>query len=408
MIRQGTTDKRSLRLLNTIQLNGPTLIQEDGGANQVNLRVENVPVFFKSNTPLLPSIEAYICAFLLPAMNWRMGLRVNTEIDRCLLANISQVRAIARDWWGFSGGNIHAAKTYDLPRGDGCGMFFTGGVDSFFSLLRNKERVQFIVNVEGFDVQLTDRERLLEITRWLQHVADECGYRYVIVKTNLRQHFLFQSVRWQITHVAALSSVAHTIRHLGNTMFVASTDVPPPTWVHLAHTKLTHQRHGTSSGLDGYWSSNAVKIVNDGSEFSRLDKVRAIGNWTLVQRFLRVCWENNAETLNCGVCEKCVRTQVQLLVAGSLDKVMTMPQGSLLQRIRELPRTDVHLFKQWQDIYDALKDQTLKSAVQSLLKRSRENAFIRRPSIAETGFKLLNRFGFTGMFLWRYLYKRPG
>jgi hypothetical protein len=407
MIREGTTGKRFLQSINAIQLNRPTVTQEDGGASQVNLQVENVPVFFRSDTPLLPSIESYICAFLLPAMSWRMGLRVNTEVDRRLLENISQVNAIAKDWWGFSGGNIHAAKTHVLPRTGGCGMFFTGGVDSFFSLLRNKKQVQFILNVEGFDVQLTERERLLEISRWLQHIADECGYRFVTVQTNLRQHFLFQSVRWQITHVAALSSVAHTIRHLGNTMFVASTDVPPPTEAHLAHMKLNHQRHGTSPRLDGYWSSNAVKIINDGSEFSRLDKVRAIGNWALVHRFLRVCWENNTETLNCGVCEKCVRTQTQLLIAGTLDKMMTMPQGNLLQRIRELPKTDLHLFKQWQDIYDALKDQTLKSAVQSLLERSREAVFLRRPSNAETGFKLLKRFGFTGMFLWRYLFKRP-
>src|SRR5262249_59102310 len=40
---------------------------------------------------------------------------------------------------------------------------------------------------------------------------------------------------------------------------------------------------------------------------------------------LRVCWENPDGAYNCGRCEKCLRTMINLLIAGALDRCPTFP-----------------------------------------------------------------------------------
>lgn len=67
--------------------------------------------------------------------------------------------------------------------------------------------------------------------------------------------------------------------------------------------------------LDRCWSSGAVTVATGSPGVPRLEKVAAIANEPLVHSHLRVCRENRSAALNCGECEKCVRTQVQLAVA---------------------------------------------------------------------------------------------
>ena len=53
---------------------------------------------------------------------------------------------------------------------------------------------------------------------------------------------------------------------------------------------------------------------------SRLDKLRIIADWDVALDHMRVCLANVPDELNCGKCEKCVRTMLGLEAIGALSK----------------------------------------------------------------------------------------
>ena len=57
-------------------------------------------------------------------------------------------------------------------------------------------------------------------------------------------------------------------------------------------------------------------MLVDGLELSRLEKVRLISEWDAAVNNIRVCWEGDVPGENCGICEKCVRTQLELVAVG--------------------------------------------------------------------------------------------
>jgi hypothetical protein len=59
-----------------------------------------------------------------------------------------------------------------------------------------------------------------------------------------------------------------------------------------------------------------VTILHDGSRFSRLEKVRELASWPTAINSLRVCPGNAGDRPNCGRCEKCLRTRLELLAVG--------------------------------------------------------------------------------------------
>lgn len=67
------------------------------------------------------------------------------------------------------------------------------------------------------------------------------------------------------------------------------------------------------------FSSHDVEIRQDGIEATRGQKVGAIASWDIARRFLRVCTRNPVSSLNCGSCEKCVRTRLEMLAFGNAD-----------------------------------------------------------------------------------------
>jgi hypothetical protein len=73
---------------------------------------------------------------------------------------------------------------------------------------------------------------------------------------------------------------------------------------------------GSNPATDHLLSGGTMRLVHDGAGFSRTEKVAYIANDRTASRVLKVCWEGKEAHKNCGVCDKCVRTQANFLAVG--------------------------------------------------------------------------------------------
>ncbi len=312
-------------------------------------------VFFESHVPLSPRPEVLVCPFLLPAMSLHANLEVAGPLDAGFLANLAFLRQRAMEWWPeLSAGEVRAPVGAAATPGLDAGVFYTGGVDSSYVLQQLHPRLRYAVFVEGFDIRLEDADRLRRARESLGATAAACGVEFVVVRTNLRAHPLFRLVRWGVNHIGPLAALAHALGSHIHTMYVAASDVPPPA--------------GSAPDLDAAWSSESVKIQNFSAELSRLERVASLAHWDRLRGRLHSCWENRTKELNCGMCEKCIRTRMQLYVSGApdgLDSFRTAP--SLRSAIGSLQGVSHHLDGQWREIAAALRDRRLLKQVKRVL-----------------------------------------
>jgi hypothetical protein len=348
---------------------------EQYGSYEVSARVGKHQINLESETKLCPRPEAFLSPLLLPTMSWNGNLETTASVCPTWLANMGQVRKIAADWWGFGGGEISAPTETSAYKGTGTGVFFTGGVDSFFTLLKSPD-LDSLIFVEGFDVPLNDASRIEKVRRSIGDVAASKGLDPITIRTNLRRNPDFRRISWELSHISALAAIAHVLSERVAKFYVAASDVPPPS--------------GTHPDLDRLWSSSTVQIVGHGWNMTRLDRVKAIADDPLVHRHLRVCWENRSTGLNCGVCEKCVRTQLQFATAGTLGSIESFPAGDLVQRVDGVPKVGASVQNQWAELAEELTAGDLKAAINRLIERS-ARARMQKAAIKAVGVSLARR-----------------
>lgn len=346
----------------TLSISPPTLERTADGAWRVRASVGGSNVFFESTVPLEPSAEAYLGAFLFPAMARGQTLVTTAPVCPQWRLNIGRAAELGTEWWGLGHAEItDGGDKAASPPVEGWASFFTGGVDSFFTLLNAGEPLRDIVYVEGFDVSLDDTERLSQVAEANQAIAKGLGKRLITVRTNLRKSGVFGRLSWNLTHGAALAAVAHMLAGTRGTFLVPSSS---PEWA-------TYPL-GSHPQMDPAWSSAATHIVHHGATHDRQGKIAVIAGEPLVQRHLRVCWRNRKGRMNCGVCEKCVRTQLQLLAVGGLDAIEVFPPGPLADRIAKVPGVPedlIPLFYQSRMV-DGIAEPDVQAAVKALLRRS--------------------------------------
>lgn len=322
--------------------------------------VAGTEVFFESRLELSARPEVLVCPFLMPVMSLHANLDVEGPLDAAFLENLAFVRKRAHDWWpALSRGEVRAPAGTAAPPGPDAGVFYTGGIDSAYVLQQLHPRLRYAVFVEGFDIPLQDEERLRRARAALGATAAACGVEFVTIRTNLRDHPVFKLVRWGTNHIGALAAMAHALGAHVHTMFVAASDVPPP-W-------------GSAPDLDAAWSSCSVRLENYSAELSRLERVASVAKWDRLQGRLRVCLALKTRELNCGMCEKCIRTRMQLLVSGSPDGLASFETApSLRTAIGSLYEVLPEVEGQWREILGRLEDRRLLRQVERALAGRRQ------------------------------------
>lgn len=313
--------------------------------------------------------EAWGTAFAQPAARAGYGLAFDEPVDPEWEASARRNVATAAGWWGGAPQPPWTAPARRLadrlrrrpPASSGTGLCFTGGVDSFFSLLRREHQPTCLVYVVGFDVPVDDHERAAQVVGLVRDVARDRRTPALIVRTDLRHHPHFSSISWEHTHGAALAAVGHLLSA------TISTLVIPPSY---AIDRLVPW--GSHPDLDAGWSvPGRLDVVHGDASGHRLDRVLAIADDPLVQHHLRVCWQNVGAGPNCGSCEKCVRTMAMLAAAGSLDSYDGFPsRAELPARIDAMAPLSPGAVPMWRDLLAVTLRPEERTAIESLVERS--------------------------------------
>jgi len=271
-----------------------------------------------SEGPIAQGSETFLAATLPSAMKLGFDLELPGGISPRLLHALPTIQTILRSWVPecreipVHPGAPRAATP--IP-GRGVACFFSGGVDSFYTLLKHREEIDRIVLVHGFDLRLDDAVMRTKVSEAMREVAAEIGVGLIEVETNVRS-MADRYFPWRFYHGAMLASVALLLAPQIRKFYVAASD-----------SFATLMPWGSHPLLDPLWSTEQTELIHDGLEATRLEKVASIASSEIAMRYLRVCfpWTNDAGGYNCGRCEKCLTTMACLRGVGALGLCATFP-----------------------------------------------------------------------------------
>jgi hypothetical protein len=275
--------------------------------------------------------HAFLVACIMPAL--RHGeVRVSIDAEVCPQLRNGLLTAMSwiNQWYEPDRKlvQIEAKTRSHLPTPrppERAGSFFSGGIDSLAALRAN--RLDFPLEhpgsikdgllISGIE-KGEEPEYFKQAVCSLSEIAQDANISLIPVYTNIRQLDMNSAFWGEEFQGAALAAVAHAFSQRLTTVTIPSSfDV-----YHL-------YPHGSHPLLDPNYSSSDLQIRHDGILLSRFTKTKLVADWDVGLQNIRVC---NAKglikpgALNCGQCEKCLRTMTALLALGMLDKTRAFPK----------------------------------------------------------------------------------
>jgi len=275
--------------------------------------------------------HSFLVACAMPAMRHReRRMFIDAAIDPRLHNGLTTAMNWIRHWQGPERRLLRIeARTSDIPlhpnSPERAGLFMSGGIDSLGSLCAN--RIDFAREHPGsfkdaLFIQGIERDKDIghfvpALQSLTEIVAQDPDLTLIPVRTNIREldnDSYFWGMEFQ---GAALAAVAHAFaRRLTSVAIPATADM-----FHL-------HPYGSHPLLDPNYSSSDLQILHDGITLSRLTKTALVADCAVALQHVRVC--NNPKaippgSLNCGQCEKCLRTKLALLALGKLDQTRAFP-----------------------------------------------------------------------------------
>ncbi|GIH11869.1 hypothetical protein [Rugosimonospora africana] len=261
--------------------------------------------------------DAFATALLLPAMRRARRLRIEAPVSARLLDNLAVVQSTVHSWDPrYRPVTVDAAEVAGggrAPAPRPAAAFFSGGVDSCYTAVRQEDRVEALVFLNGFDVAHWDVKMGPSIRDGVASAAKALGKPLIVLDTNIRDP-LESVAPWTALHGGVLAAAAHLLSNRYATFYLPATF-----WC------AALQPHGSHPVLDPWWGNDSVALVHDGAERHRPGKALVLAQRPELLRWLRVCWRNTEGRYNCGRCVKCLNTLTAFHEAGALPLLESFP-----------------------------------------------------------------------------------
>lgn len=301
-------------------------------------------------------------------------LAIDQPLDPLLRQGLGCAMEQLRVWYGARRIRIEAPTAARPERTAGrggrvAGVFVSGGVDSWATLIRNRadvpDRHPLAFRI-GLHVDWMGPRDVADLTsylgstgaRWVRSASGRTlagtGLHPVTVVTNARR--LDGNVfhwDWMFSdHGAMFAAVAHLLTARLWLTSIAAT-------YHLDQLRPL----GSHPILDPWYGSTSLRIRHDSPDLSRLAKLRMLVGRREVIEALDVCsyWfqQQEAAAANCGRCEKCLRTLFGLEALGfDTSGLPNFAPADLAERLGTLDSfQDEYERCCWADIQRALLDR---------------------------------------------------
>lgn len=325
-------------------------------------------------------LDGYVQAIFFEAMQAGAQIDVAGPMSRTGLRNL---HAFAEAWQGmlpekYKPVELNPEKILEVaPSSASEGraiQLFTGGVDSTFTAIRHALHdlgdasfpVSDCLMVHGLDVRHDNYaafERLkIRVGPMLEYLGLDAKFVWTDIRVN-------ENDLWEQSHATKLSSVLHQFSTDFQFGLIASSEPysnPIVGW-------------GSAPSTDYLLSTSEMDIVHDGAGYTRTEKVRRITEHPVLTAKLKVCWEGENQSVNCGKCEKCIRTQLNFLANG-LENPACFPNPLKLVDIESLNLRNALQLSEVQTILDFVNSHFLvepewAGVLSSKIERTRAEGF---------------------------------
>jgi hypothetical protein len=325
--------------------------------------------------PLAPRVEPFVVAGLLGAMASGEALEVDpgSPVSPRLLAGLEQIQGVLHAWNPrLSKIDVRATAGPPPPIRAGVGLFFSGGVDATYSLLKHEDEITHLIFIHGLEITLDNETLFARALARNQDSADLYAKKLLPVKTNLRELASAHNLSNYLYQGALLAGVALALGF--PRMYVAASFFYPDLcpW-------------GTHPLLDPLWSTEASELVHDGAEVSHTEKIARIGGRKGALESIRVCLSNRQE-YNCGVCEKCLRTMIALrLLSLSSPAFPVLDSLGPVRRLSVEEDDELPLFLENYTLALEKGDSAVARALGACIRRYRIRQILKLSDMAFTG-----------------------
>lgn len=250
--------------------------------------------------------EPFLACLIVPAMARNVTIELDPALPVCpdFLAGVHAYMQVVRFWEAELG---HALRPIPIradidPAGPGVDTmaFFSGGADGLYTLLEEESRITGTVFCHGVDFQLGSALAKQATSRNREWLAAR-DLPLVEMASNARFVGRTLGIGWNAHNGACLAGYGHALG--AREILIAS-----------GHSWLDCMGGGTHQLSDPCLSSAATRVEHHGHGPMRWQKLQRVLAEPGVAELLRVCWQDKG--YNCGTCEKCRRTMLDLHLLG--------------------------------------------------------------------------------------------
>lgn len=328
--------------------------------------------------------EPFIAGLLVPSMRKGENLHVQGRISRKLFHGTAKIVEIMSGWnVGLKKIKLTHEGFTESKGGEKIGTFFSGGVDSFYTFLKHKAEVTHFILIRGYDISLRDDVLWNTTAKNIREIAKLENIKLIEVESNIRE-MIEPFIPWDFSHGGCLAAAGLCLGF--KKIYVPSS-----------YTKEQQFPWGSHLETDKFWGTEGTDFEHDGTEATRVQKVRMISRYPVVLDHLRVCYVNKESAYNCGECDKCLRTMINLYAAGKLGESKTLPHILPLDKIAALKIDGEHGAVFQRENLEAIRgNKELEAAIESSLRNvsSYQRPFVEQ--VRGTIFTLDGRY-FKGM-----------